>query len=76
MENKACWGKQFLQLYGKDPDSILQAAQAIVKKAPGLMKGHDTLQMGIDDTGLGDWTAKQVNREEQEHPEGRDTAMN
>ena len=58
-----------------DPESIIQAAQAIVKKAPGLMKGHDTSQMGIDDTELGGWTAKQVNKEEQGHPEGGDTAM-
>ena len=59
-----------------DPESIIQAAQAIVKKAPGLMKGHDTSQMGtINDTGLGDWTTKQVNKEEQGHPEGGDTAM-
>ena len=42
VENKARRGKQFLLLYGKDPGSMLRAANAIVKKAPGLMKRHDT----------------------------------
>ena len=54
---------------------MLYAAQAIVKKVQGPMKGHDTSQMGIYDTGLEDWTVKQVNMEEQGHPEGRDTGM-
>ena len=40
-------------------------AKAILKKALGLMKGHDTTQMGIDDTGLGEWNAKQKNMEDQ-----------
>ena len=74
VEAKARRGKQFLQLYGADPEIMLRAAHATVKKAPGLMKGHDTSQMATDNTGPGDWTAKQVNNEEQGHPEGRDTA--
>ena len=65
VENKARWWKQFLQLYGKDPESMLRAAKAVVKKALGPMKGHDTAQMGIDDTGLGEWNAKQKNMEDQ-----------
>ena len=31
--------------------------------------------MGIYDTELGGWTAKQVNKKEQGHPEGRDIVM-
>ena len=65
MENKACWVEQFLQLYGKDPASMLCAAKATVKKAPGLMKGYDKVQMGIYDTGLRDWNVKRVNMEDQ-----------
>ena len=75
VDSKARWGKPFLQLYGKDPESMLCAAKATVKKAPGLMEGHDTTQMGIDDTGLGDWIAKRANMRDQGQPEARATAM-
>ena len=44
-------------------------AKAIVKKVPGLMKGHDTV--GIDDTGLGKWNAKQANMEDHGQSEER-----
>ena len=71
VENKAPWGKRFLQLYGKDPKSMLRVAKAIVKKVPGLMKGHDITQMGIDDSGLGDWNAKRENMDDQGQSEAR-----
>ena len=71
VDNKARWGKQSLQLYGKDPESMLRASKAIVKKVPGLMKGYDIAQMGIDDTRLGDWNANWSNMEDHRRSEVR-----
>ena len=46
-----------------------------MKKSPGLMKGHDTSHMGIDETRLGDWITKQGKGEEKGHLESGDTSM-
>ena len=75
VDSKARWGKPFLQLYGKDPESMLCAAKATVKKVTGLMEGHDITQMGIDDTSLGDWIANQANMKDQGQPEAGAEAM-
>ena len=57
-ESRKRWGRVYWYIFGYNPEKMHRAASTLVAWASRLTRGHNTIRMGIDDTGLGDWNLR------------------